>query len=204
MATSKFNSVVRFCHQFGLQQETQLNLFQSVKLPAFDVSERLKEDIIEAKTLPLMTEKAKSELIITPILKELKRKNSFITFFSGFALNIDSVPELNGNPDFILSAKPNLVEIEAPIFSLMESKNKSPDEGFAQCAAEMYAARLFNQEMNDPHHTIYGAVTNGFDWIFMKLEKNTLYIDSERYYLNDVLTVLSILQWIVTASTKEV
>ena len=115
-------------------------------------------------------------------------------------MNIESIPELNGNPDFILSNKPNLVEIEAPIFCLMESKNKSPDEGFAQCAAEMYAARIFNQEMNDPHHTIYGAVTNGFDWIFMKLEGNMLHIDAERYYLNDVATVLSILQWIVNAS----
>ena len=81
MAYGKFNSVVRFCHQFGLQQETQFNLFQNISLPTFDVSERLKEDIVDAKKLPLLTEKAKSELIITPILKELKRKNDFITFF---------------------------------------------------------------------------------------------------------------------------
>jgi hypothetical protein len=200
MAYSKFNSVLKFCQQFGLTQQTLQNLFQEVELPSFEISTRLLEDIAEAKTLPLLTEKAKSELIITPILKELKRKNSFITFFSGFALNIESVPELSGNPDFILSAKPNLVEIEAPIFCLMESKNKSPDEGYAQCAAEMYAARIFNQEMNNPNDIIYGAVTNGFDWVFMKLEENCLYIDSERYYLSDLNKVLSILQCIVSTS----
>ncbi len=200
MAYSKFNSVLRFCQQFGLTQQTLENLFLNVELPHFEVGTRLYEDIAEAKTLPLLTEKAKSELIITPILKELKRKNSFITFFSGFALNIESIPELNGNPDFILSAKPNLVEIEAPIFCLMESKNKSPDEGYAQCAAEMYAARIFNQEMNNPNQIIYGAVTNGFDWIFMKLEKDCLFIDAERYYLSDLGKLLSILQCIVSAS----
>ncbi len=200
MAYSKFNSVLKFCQQFGLTQQTMQNLFIERELLNFEVSTRLYEDIAEAKMLPLFTEKAKSELIITPILKELKRKNNFITFFSGFALNIESIPELNGNPDFILSAKPNLVEIEAPIFCLMESKNKSPDEGYAQCAAEMYAARIFNQEMNNPNQIIYGAVTNGFDWVFMKLEENCLYIDSERYYLSDVPKLLSILQFIVSAS----
>lgn len=203
MAYSKFNSILKFCQHFGLTQHTLLNLFENTELPHFEVSNRLLEDIAEAKMLPLFTEKAKSELIITPILKELKRKNPFITFFSGFALNIESIPELNGNPDFILSAKPNLVEIEAPIFCLMESKNKSPDEGYAQCAAEMYAARIYNKEMNDNHFTIYGAVTNGFDWVFLKLEDNNIYIDSERYYISDLNKLLSILQYIVVSASKE-
>ncbi len=200
MAYSKFNSIVKFCNQFGLTQSTTENIFKGVALATFDVSTRLKEDIEEAKKFPLLTEKAKSELIIMPILKELKRKNDTITFFSGFALNIENVPDLNGNPDFILSAKPNLVEIEAPIFCLMESKNKTPDEGYAQCAAEMYAARLFNQENNSPYHTIYGAVTNGFEWVFLKLEGNILFIDAERYYLNEMGKLLSLMQWIVNTT----
>lgn len=79
----------------------------------------------------------------------------------------------------------------------MESKNKAPDEGFAQCAAEMYAARLFNQQTNQPYETIYGAVTNGFEWVFMQLENQTLFIDSDRYYLNEPQILLSLLQHIV-------
>jgi hypothetical protein len=200
MAYRDFTSILKFCNQFGLTQSTTENIFKGVALVPFDVSTRLKEDIEEAKKFPLLTEKAKSELIIMPILKELKRKNDNITFFSGFALNIENVPDLNGNPDFILSAKPNLVEIEAPIFCLMESKNKTPDEGYAQCAAEMYAARLFNQENNSPYHTIYGAVTNGFEWVFLKLEGNVLFIDPERYYLNEVEKLLTLMQWIVNTT----
>ena len=78
----------------------------------------------------------------------------------------------------------------------MESKNKTPDEGFAQCAAEMYAARLFNKQTNEPIETIYGAVTNAYDWVFLKLEGDTIFIDKDRYYLNNLENLLGVLQFI--------
>ena len=116
--------------------------------------------------------------------------------FSGFNLNIEGDADLQGNPDYILSARPIVVEITAPIFCLMESKNKTPDEGFAQCAAEMYAARLFNKQTNEPIETIYGAVTNAYDWVFLKLEGDTIFIDKDRYYLNNLENLLGVLQFI--------
>ncbi|MEM0992455.1 MAG: hypothetical protein AAF847_15135 [Bacteroidota bacterium] len=202
MAFSKFKSLIRFCQKYGLAQNTTTHLFKDVVLPDFDISTRLLNDLEESKDYPLYTEKAKSELIISPVLKELKRKNPFISLFSGFALAVEKEPELNGNPDFVLSAKPNLVEIEAPVFCIVESKNKSPEEGFGQCAAEMYASRLFNEEMNEHYETIYGAVTNGFDWIFLKLEGNTIFVDVERYYLNELPKLLGVMQKIVTTATS--
>jgi len=197
MAYSKFNSLTKFCKQYHLQQNTLDNLFEKIDLPSFSISERLKEDLQEAHKFPLYTEKAKSEFLISPILKELKRKNDFIAVFSGFALNIEGDADLTGNPDFILSANPNIIEAQAPIFCLMESKNKTPDEGFAQCAAEMYAAKLFNEEMETPQETIYGAVTNAYDWVFLRLTNDCVWIDTERYYLSDLNKLLGILQYIV-------
>jgi len=79
----------------------------------------------------------------------------------------------------------------------MESKNKTPDEGYAQCAAEMYTARLFNQQTNEPYETIYGAVTNGFEWVFLKLDGNTIHIDKDRHFLNELSPLLGILEFIV-------
>ena len=61
----------------------------------------------------------------------------------------------------------------------------------------MYAARVFNKKMNEPYETIYGAVTNAFDWVFMKLEGDTVYIDLNRYYLNELPKILGIMQYIV-------
>jgi hypothetical protein len=197
MSYSQFTSIVRFCQQYGLNTRTQDSLFKGESIQAVAPSQRLSEDLTEAQTLPLYTEKAKSELILTPILRELRRRHPQVTFFSGFALSVEGEPALSGNPDFILSARPNIVEIEAPIFCLVESKNKGIDEGYAQCAAEMYAARLFNRQMGEPIEIIYGAVTNGFEWVFLKLAENTIHIDRDRYFLSEVEKVLGILDWVV-------
>jgi hypothetical protein len=127
----------------------------------------------------------------------MKRKNPHITIFSGYSLNIENDAELNGNPDFMISAKSNIIEPQNPIFCLFESKNKEPYEGFAQCAAEMYAARIFNLQAGEPYETIYGAVTNAYDWVFLKLEGDTIFIDKNRYFLNDLTKILGILQFII-------
>jgi hypothetical protein len=103
----------------------------------------------------------------------------------------------------MISAKPKIVELQSPIFCLVESKNKTPDEGFAQCAAEMYAAQRYNEQNGEPRDVIYGTVTNAFDWIFLKLEGKTVYIDKTRYYLNDLPLLIGILQYIIDQSLEE-
>ena len=197
MSYSKFTSIIQLEERFGLREQAIDGLFAIEALPLFVVSERLRLDIEEGRNMPIKTEKAKSEYFISPILRELKRQNPHIGLFSGFALNIKGEKDLNGNPDFILNARPSSTEINAPIFCLVEIKNKTPDDGFAQCGAEMYAARLFNKSMGEPYETIYGAVSNGFEWIFLKLEGDTLFIDTVRYYLGDLTLLLRVLQHIV-------
>jgi len=195
MAYSNF-TLAKLKKDYGLQQKDTF-LFQNIDIQNITPSQRLSEDLQEAKEVPLMSEKAKSEYIIAPITRELKRNNPFITIFSGYTFNIESDSELSGSPDFLVSAKPSIVEPERPIFCLFESKNKEASEGFAQCAAEMYAARLVNQENNEPYTTIYGAVTNAYDWVFLKLEGNTIFIDKERYFINELPKLLGILQFII-------
>ncbi len=181
---------------FGIRQESVF-LFDKIGIAPIIVSARLSEDLEDGKTMPLYSEKAKSEAIIYPIIRDLKKRNPHISVFSGYTFNIDASLELTGAPDFLLSARPNIIEPQRPIFCLVESKNKAPDEGFAQCAAEMYAARLFNQKTKSPYETIYGVVTNGFDWIFLKLEGQTVFIDLNRYYLVQLPLLLGIFQYIV-------
>ena len=194
MAYSDF-TFAKLKRNFGLEQE-DTHLFRDVTIIPFVPSQHLLDDVAEAKDMPLLSEKAKSELLISPIVRELKRQNKHISIYSGYAFNIDSQSDLVGTPDFMISAKPKIVELQTPIFCLVESKNRIPDEGYAQCAAEMYAARLFNQQNNEPYDTVYGAVTNAFEWVFLKLENNTVLIDKNRYFLNDLPTLLGILQFI--------
>ena len=182
--------------KFGLEQQ-RVSLFKDIVIEQIEPTAHLVQDLEEAKETPVSTEKAKSETIIAPIIKEIKRRNKHISIFSGYTFNVDVNNGLTGAPDFMISMKPMIVEPQRPIFCLVESKNKTPEEGYAQCAAEMYAARLFNQQTGESNQIVYGAVTNAFDWVFLKLEDNIVFIDLDRYYLNQLPQILGIFQFIV-------
>ena len=195
MAYSDF-TFAKLRKRFNISQES-VYLFEGLTVAPVAPSTRLLEDLKEAEQMPLQTEKAKSEYIIAPLVKDLKRRHPHISIFSGYTLNIDVENELNGAPDFMISKRPRIVEIEAPLFCIMETKNKTVEEGYAQCAAEMYAASLFNEQMNEPLTAIYGAVTNGFDWVFMKYEDKNIQIDKNRYYLGNLSQLLGVIDHII-------
>jgi hypothetical protein len=149
---------------------------------------------------PIGTEKAKSELIITPILNEMViRNNESITFFSGYNFDVDKKKGLKGHVDFLLSHETQLPYIEAPTFCIVEAKNDNLDVGIPQCIAEMYAAQLFNHRRGKTQEVIYGTVTSGLAWQFMKLTGNDIVLDDEIYYLNQLSRLIGILQIIVDA-----
>jgi hypothetical protein len=146
----------------------------------------------------LATEKAKSEFIIAPILFEIARKNDeTVSFFSGHNLDVDKNLGLKGFCDFLYTKAPQTPIIESPIFCLVEAKNDNLERGIPQCIAEMYASRLFNQRSNKPIEIIYGCVTTGYQWLFLRLEGQTVFQDTTIYPLNELPNILGILQWIV-------
>lgn len=76
--------------------------------------------------LAINTEKARSEMIIAPILVELKRlTGDRISLFSGSEFNVDAGQGLNGFCDFILSLSSQQLYIEAPIAIIVEAKNEN-------------------------------------------------------------------------------
>lgn len=182
--------------KFGIEQ-LSAEVFDSKSIKSIAPSARLRQDIKDGQSMPLYSEKAKSEALIYPIIREIKNRNPQISVFSGYTFNVNGI--LAGAPDFMIAAKPNLIEPQRPIFCMIESKNKAPDEGYAQCAAEMYAAKCFNEQMKEPSDVIYGAVTNAFEWVFLKLENNTIYVDSQRHYLNELPKLLGIFQHIIAS-----
>ena len=144
------------------------------------------------------TEKAKSELIIAPALLEVKRLlNRQISVFSGTDFTVDIAAGLNGVCDFLISLSPEQFEIEAPAVVLVEAKRDNINSGLGQCIAEMVAAQRFNEANNNPIPTIYGSVTSGTAWRFMKLEGQIVTIDVRDYPFPPVETILSMLVWMV-------
>lgn len=144
------------------------------------------------------TEKAKSELIIAPALLEVKRLlNRQISVFSGTDFTVDIAAGLNGVCDFLISRSPEQFEIEAPAVMLVEAKRDNINSGLGQCIAEMVAAQRFNEINNNSIPIIYGSVTSGTAWRFMKLEGQVVTIDVSDYPFPPVETILSMLVWMV-------
>ena len=94
----------------------------------------------------------------------------------------------------MLTRKPDAIEINDPVFCLVEAKNRTIEEGFGQCAAEMYTAFLFNKEFGVESPIVYGCVTNAFECVFLKLENETIIIDNYCYSINDLSELLGALQ----------
>ena len=140
------------------------------------------------------TEKARSELIVTNVLFELREQfDRGISFFSGIEFSVDAEQGLTGICDFLVSLSPILSFLEAPIVILVEAKRENLTLGFGQCAAEMLAAQHFNKEKGNDIPNIYGATTSGTEWRFLKLEGTRLHIDRIVYPIAQCDKILGIL-----------
>ena len=138
-------------------------------------------------------------MIIAPILLELRRQvNDKISVFSGREFNVDSAKGLNGACDFLISLSESQLIVNAPVIVLVEAKKEDILGGLGQCITEMLAAQLFNDQEGNIIPVIYGAVTSGNIWRFLKLEKNIVYIDKLEYYINQIDKILGILVSAVT------
>ena len=156
------------------------------------------------ETLPLAvatgSEKARSELVISPVLVEVRRiLNRQISLFSGEDFSVDESVGLNGRCDFLISRSSELLEIEAPAVVIVEAKQADLKTDIGECAAEMVAAQRFNEAKKRALPAIYGAVSNGIQWEFLKLVDNEVTIDLTIYPLPPVEQILGFLVWMVQA-----
>jgi hypothetical protein len=145
------------------------------------------------------SEKAKSELLVSPILVELLRlSDNQIQLFSGEEFNVDRELGLNGFCDFLLSKSTISSIIQAPVVMVVEAKKGELDVGLGQCSAEMVAAQIFNANEDKQIPVVYGCVTSGKLWQFLKLEDRDLTLDLNEYPVTPVERILGILKWMVS------
>ncbi|MDJ1175112.1 hypothetical protein [Roseofilum capinflatum] len=161
----------------------------------------LLQDILK-ETIPwaiaVSSEKARSEGIINPVLLEVKRQlKGQISVFSGEEFTVQPEVDLTGYVDFLISRSPEQLFIKAPAVVLVEAKKEDLKPALGQCLAEMVAAQRFNQQKQQAIATIYGTVTSGTVWRFLKLEGQSVTIDLTDYPLPPVEQILGFLMWMV-------
>jgi hypothetical protein len=149
--------------------------------------------------------KSRSEGIVFPILSELQSINNFkFALYSGATIDGEKELGLNGECDFVLSGAAQSIELERPIFCIVEAKDNDIELGIPQCIAQLCGANFFNQKVeNIQLKNIYGAVTTGTEWNFLKMEDNNVMIDNDIYSIKNLSELLGAINHLVIESFNQ-
>ncbi|MEM0993024.1 MAG: hypothetical protein AAF847_01775 [Bacteroidota bacterium] len=188
MGYSNFKHIKIVVKTFDLEL-TMVRLFEEI-IPQ-PPSDWLLQTLSMTEFLPPTNEKSKSERLISPILTEVVQAyKGSVTFFSGENIDIDSQMGLSGPCDFLFSLQAPKPYFEAPIIALAEAKDEDMDWGIAQCAAQVYGAKMYNDREDRKIPVLYGCATDGIEWHFMRLKDQLIELDTKIYTdLNQVLGI---------------
>jgi hypothetical protein len=185
---------------FGVttQEADLFPTLQAAPVPAW-----LTDSLARGTRLALISEKARSEFIVAPILlaaRELCADKFAI--FSGQRFDVAPEEGLAGECDFILALSPAVPPLHAPVMTLVEAKKNDIEIGLGQCIAQMIAARRFNEAAGQVDFPIFGCVTTGETWQFLRLADTIALLDKNRYYLDNLTAILGILRMICQEALK--
>jgi hypothetical protein len=212
MAYSNF-TLRKVKQEFGLTIQEQNSFLPETApvAPSDYLAETLRRNL--AMAIAVGTEKARSELLISPVLVEVREiLNRTISIFSGTDFTVDDTVGLNGICDFLISRSTEQLLIEAPVIAIVEAKKDDLNSGTGQsatqgseeaseqsvavCIAEMIAAQRFNEMNGSTIRSIYGTVTTGSNWRFLQLQGTTVSVDLTDYPIPPVDRVLGILTYL--------
>ncbi len=188
---------------FGLSVDTSQDLFAQV--PPVPVGAATATLLRENAPLALSvgTEKARSEMLIAPLLAEVWRRSGHtVGVFSGVALDVDAEAGLTGVCDFVLASGPLLPQLSSPLLVVVEAKREDIAGGFGQCTAGMVAADRMNRRSSTWPAYLYGCVTSGSNWKFLRLDGTRLAIDLPEYFIDQPDRILGILVQMVAGPAR--
>ncbi len=155
--------------------------------------------------LSLISEKSRSEFVVAPVLLAGREiSGDRFAIYSGQRLDVDPARGLVGECDFILTASEPVLPLRAPIAVVVEAKKNDIEGGLGQCIAQMVAADQFNQAAGRSHAPIFGCVTTGEAWQFLKLAGSDIMMDRQRYYIDNVDKILGVIQAISIAAYEAI
>jgi hypothetical protein len=90
-----------------------------------------------------------------------------------------------------------------PLLRLLKLKMRELPVGWANALQKWLLPDLYNEREGRTISSIYGAVTTGHAWKFLKLRDQTVYIDIEDYYINHPKRILGILTYMIKTFDDE-
>jgi hypothetical protein len=193
MAYSDF-TLETAARRFGLTLSARVDLFAGVRPIEVPVTLSTQLERWTAHALEVNTEKARSELIISPILMEAAYlTGGRLGVYSGVTLDVDRDRGLFGRCDFLVGRKTEPFLLGSPLLAVVEAKNEDIPGNLGQCVAEMVAVRIMNERKGTLTPVVHGAVTTGSEWLFLRLEGEIVTFDSRDRTLDDVGKILAYL-----------
>jgi hypothetical protein len=142
-----------------------------------------------------VSEKSRSEFLVVPILMAAREfVTGELTVFSGIRLDVDPSRGLVGECDYVLARTSRVPRLRAPLVTVMEAKRGDIELGLGQLVAQMVAAQVFNERAGTPVASLFGVITTGEDWQFLRLDANSMTMHQDRYYLNNLGSLLAALR----------
>ncbi|MBY0232351.1 MAG: hypothetical protein K2W96_23990 [Gemmataceae bacterium] len=161
----------------------------------------LQETLALRTPLMLQSEKGRCESIVYPVLATARvLGGSRLAVYSGQTMNVDPAAGLAGECDFILGVGPALPPLRAPLLAVVEAKRADIEDGMGQCVAQMIGARRFNDNAGRTASPVFGCVTTGEAWQFLKLEPDAAVQHPRRLFLNELPLILGALLAIQAAA----
>lgn len=137
------------------------------------------------------TPKARSVLLTAPVIIDVwQRSRRRVSMLSGVGFG-----EADAEPcDFMLGHGPQLYFPTAPVAVVVRSAIGGRFHDPSCCVAEMMTAWQFNAQEGAPTEHVYGVVTTGSSWRFLRLTEGALTLDVTEHQLpSDLDRVLGVL-----------
>ncbi|NEO91057.1 MAG: hypothetical protein F6K56_12735 [Moorea sp. SIO3G5] len=141
------------------------------------------------------SEASRSEIIISPLLRELYKKYyKTYAFWIQKSIFYDQI--LSGTPDYIFSTKSELGKtvLEKPLVIIIEAKKNDFQQGWGQCLAELVASQKINQDVQRP---VYGIVTDGNLWQFGRLKIDIFTQNIENFTIDKLSRLYGALDYLI-------
>ena len=115
-------------------------------LPPAAVPPWLRDQLSRGMRLALVSEKARSEFIVAPLLLAAREQSGDrIAILSGHRLDVDPGRRLVGECDFLLALSDPVPRLRAPLLAIVEAKKNDIDAGLGQCVAQLVAAQVYKE-----------------------------------------------------------
>lgn len=199
MSFSQFKSISEVQTKYNIRYEEGIFIFPAqVVVPEIFISEfRFNKENIDV----FSSEASRSELIISPLLREIYKKHSTnYSFWIQKPISYDDT--LSGMPDYIFSKRSPLGKtvLETPIVIVVEAKKNDFEQGWGQCLAILVASQKINNNETNP---VYGIVTDGNLWQFGRLRERLFTKNEANYTIDDMQELFGALEYLATLVEQE-